>query len=397
MSTFEYCGFDPRGRASSGVIEAGSLKEARERLAAGGVLARRVNPSRRRLRFSTDVRAVVYRELSALLRAGFPMVQAMDTLIHSHPLSQARILLGSLREAVAHGRSLDEAMSQACPALPALERAMIAAAERSATMETMLERLSAFLEEQEKLRASIHTAFIYPACVVGLGALSAIVMLGVFVPMLTRALSVAETDLPALTQLIMRVGRFATHWVVLVALTALAGSVALAWRRARRDKAARERWDARLFRVPGLGRGYVLLAGLRFAETLATLLKSGVSAIEGLPLAAQATGSPWLTRLAAIEVESIRHGEKLSDAVERMPPLAAPLSPWIRTGEAGGNLAALLEHAASRCQSQFDRYVARLLAVVPLLLILLVGGFVLLIALAVLLPVFSLTEGLHPV
>jgi general secretion pathway protein F len=165
----------------------------------------------------------------------------------------------------------------------------------------------------------------------------------------------------------------------------------------RRDEEQRRRWDAFLFRVPVLGHGYRLVGNLRFARTLAILLQSGVSAIEGFSMAARATGSPWIAHLAIQEAESIRQGEKLSDAVERVPPLSDFLPAWIRTGEASGGIAALLENAASRYQYRLDRYVARSMTILPLVLILVVAAFVLLIALAVLLPVFSLSEGIKVV
>ncbi|NQT92115.1 MAG: type II secretion system F family protein [Lentisphaerae bacterium] len=143
-----------------------------------------------------------------------------------------------------------------------------------------------------------------------------------------------------------------------------------------------------------IGGGYGILVGLRFSRTLSILLQGGVSAVEALALAGEATGSCWMSEIAASEAESVRHGSSLSEAVARIPPLADTLPGWIQVGEASGNLARLLESAGERYQVRWDRYISRSLSFLEPVLILAIGSFVLLITLAVLLPVLSLTQGI---
>jgi general secretion pathway protein F len=173
-------------------------------------------------------------------------------------------------------------------------------------------------------------------------------------------------------------------------------SAGIVWFRARlrRLPSFRRRWERCLLRLPLFGKGYRLLVNLRFCRTLAILIRGGVSIIEAFPLAGRATGSRWVAARAAEESESLRHGSRLSDAVARIAPLAESVPGWIRVGEAGGDLARLLEHAGTRYQNRWDRFVRRTLSFVEPAIILVIGGFVLLVTLAVLLPVISLTRSI---
>ena len=114
--------------------------------------------------------------------------------------------------------------------------------------------------------------------------------------------------------------------------------------------------------------------------------------IDAFRLAGRATGSSWVENMTETEAGKVRHGDRLSDAVRRVPPLADSMPGWIEIGEAGGGMADLLATAADRYQQQWTRYTDRMLSLLEPLLILLIGAFVLLVALSVLLPVFSFSR-----
>jgi general secretion pathway protein F len=186
-------------------------------------------------------------------------------------------------------------------------------------------------------------------------------------------------------------GAFLSRWGA--AGAAVVAGAAIGFRRhIRTDGAARIRWDRFLFRLPLWGNGYALLVNLRFARTLAILLRGGVPLLDGFVLAGRAGGSPWVESLVKFEAESVRHGGTLAAALRRIPPLARSLPGWVQTGEAGGEMDRLLDAAARRFQGQWDRFVARCLSLLEPSLILLIGGFVLLVTLSVLLPIISMTQ-----
>jgi len=215
-------------------------------------------------------------------------------------------------------------------------------------------------------------------------------MLGVLLPRAQQMIGSAAV-LPLLTRVMLRLADAFFPW-------GLAGGVMLVvglggwWRFAWRRLEWRVRFNRCFCRLPFVGPAYSGLVSSRFARTLGILVRSGVSLVEAVPLAAGASGSAWCQQLAVAASDRIRHGCSLEAAVQTIPPLADTLTGWIGVGEASGELPKLLDHAADRCDRRFESLLARTLALLEPLLLLLIGGFVLLITLAVLLPGFSLTD-----
>lgn len=402
MTTFEYRGFDAAGRKQKGLLEAPDLKQAREKLAEAGVLAESVAPAgsrsgfrrRWRRRFSVERRIEFYRELASLLASGFPLVSALDILIQSPDLGVLRPLLANARDNIRDGSPLADALDAAGCGISRHERALVAAGERVAELDQVLERLAEFMEEQQRLRDKILTALMYPAILMAVAVAIAFGLLGFAMPRFGQLLmDQTHVAMPWLTRAMIGAGQAVALWgppcVLLVGVL-----LALARRRLRRDAAWAREVDRRRFMLPVIGRGYALLVGLRFARTLSLLLRGGVPLIDAMVLAGDATGSAWVGALAAREADAVRHGTSLAAALRRIPPLAAALAGWVQVGEAGGALDRMLENAGKRFQQQWERYLERRLALLEPALILLIGGVILLVVLAILLPIVSLNRSL---
>lgn len=403
MITFEYKGFDSSGGTQKGLIEALDIKHAREKLASTGILAEKITPAgqggtrwglSRGQTFSLDTRTVFYQELVSLIRAGLPLVASLDVLIKSQEMSQVRSLLANVRDKIKEGMPLADALSDASRKVSAYEKAVIGAGERAGVLGVVLERLARFLEEQNQMRERIITALIYPAIVIIVAVGIAVGLLGFSVPQLGQLLQ-QETNvtLPLLTRVMIHLGSFIAVWGLPILLVILAGAV-IAWRFIRRDPARIRVIDQQLFRVPVLGQGYTLLVNLRFARTLSLLLHGGVSLIDGMKLAGESTGSSWVSHLLINEADSVTHGASLANALMKIPPLAGSLAGWIQVGETSGELDRLLESASDRFQQQWNRFLSRLMAMLEPALIIMIGGFVLLVVLSILLPIMSLNQSL---
>ncbi len=391
MKTYAYRGYDSQGVVCKGLVEASSPKAAREKLAATGVLAERLlSGGTRKTGIPISRRGLLYRELASLLKAGMPLVTALGTLLKTPDLEGYAGVLADVRDHVREGSSLAAALRAAVAMLSPFEAATIDVAERTASLERVLEQLATFMEAQELLRERLQRALIYPSLVLGLGLAVAVVMLGVLVPR-TQQMIGGATPLPALTRGMLRLGEWFFPWgSLLLAAVVLLG---VDWRRRlRRDDDRRIAWNRRYYAVPLAGTGYRYLVSSRFARTLGILVRAGVSLVEGVPLAGRATGSAWCERLSVKASEAIRHGQSLEAAVRGMPPLADALAGWMAVGEAGGDLAGMLDHAAGRCDRRFEHFLAKSMALIEPLLLLVIGAFVLLITLAVMLPIFSLTD-----
>jgi type II secretory pathway component PulF len=400
VKTFRYSGFDREGRPRTGVVEAADPKEARVLLSRQGVMPERLADvesagpgGSRSLR--VEERAILYRELATLLKAGIPMMTAMQSLSAMPEFGRSQMRLAVARDRIREGAGLGEALDKAALGLNQFERAAIEAGMRAGVMEESLERLAGYLQEQQELRARIGSALTYPLVVLVFSLLVAVIMLGFVLPsalaMIRR--SGVETDLPALTRAML-----ALRSVGLWLFPLLAGVGALAaWlvrRRIRADAGFRVAMDRLAFRLPVTGRAYLLLVNLRFARTFVMVFRGGVAAEEGLALAGRACGSAWVEERSREEGEAVKHGSSLADAVRRIPPLEPFLPSWIQTGETAGSLADMLDHAANRIQQQWNRYVARLLSLLEPALILLVGGLVFLVVLSIILPLIRMNSGI---
>jgi len=393
MKTFEYKGFDAAGKAVRGLTEGMSVKHAREQLAAGGILSERITPTGRRVRLQPQERAILYRELSSLLRAGVPLLGALDIMLQSPELSGVRVVLAATRDGIREGRSLAQSLTQASASVGGFEGAVVEAGEVSGGLPGMLERCATFLEEQDRVRERVQGALVYPAIVFTVGIVVAILMLGLLLPRAAAVLGDRAGELPGLTRVMLGIGHgIGRGWPILLVLLIVV--VVLGQHVLRRGAPMRLRLDRVLFQAPGFGRGYRLLVNMRFARTLAILLGGGVSPIQGMVLAGRATGSAAVEADAGVAADRVEHGTSLSEAVQAIPPLSGTLPGWIRVGEASGELERLLDSAAGRFEEAWDRFLRRWLVIVEPLLIVLIGGFVLLVTLSVLLPILNLSQAL---
>jgi len=403
MTTFEYKGYDASGRVQSGLIEAADLKDARKRLAVQGLLpeslqavggtATRRNAAH--VAFPSDVRTMFYRELAALLGSGVALVPALDVILQAPELDKARALLAAVRDRVREGHPLSAAMAEVSSQVTSFEQSVMEVGERTGGMNEALDRLAAFLEEQEKLREKLMTALLYPCIVITLAVLIGGLVLVFMLPMVQRLFAETHLELPLLTRVMLTGGRALGGLLLLLVAGTILGVSGLR-RRLRTDEALRIRVDRRLFSLPLIGGGWRDLTSLRFVRVLGLLLERGVGLIESVPMAGRASGSPWLAECARRETEAMGEGKPLVEVIRGIRPLHPSLAAWVQAGEAGGNLPSLLDNAAQRFQQSWDRLASRGMLLLEIGMTLIVGLFVTLIALAVLLPVLQMNKGIMP-
>jgi len=399
VRTFEYRGFDGAGIASRGLVEADGTKEARALLAARGIFTERLTPAGSSKSSGSDrhsfrrpsVRSTVYREAASLLRAGLPLIRALDLLIDSPELRDCRRLLAGVRDRVKEGADPVRALAEA-GGLSLFESSFLDAGRRVGALDVGLDRAAAHLEEGCRIRDRLLATAVYPVVVGVLAMVVAVVLLGILLPAFARIWQESGVSLPLITRMMLAVGR-AMRWGVPLGCFAL-GFVWLLVRRRTVSAEFRMTVDRRLFRFPWIGRARSALVSMRFARTVSLLLNSGVQLLEAMDLAGRASGSPWVEARVGEEIETIRHGGRLSDALRRIPPLSVHLPGWAEAGETGGDLPAMLNAAANRSSEVWERLLSRGLSLLEPVLFILLGGFVFLIALAVMLPILSLNRGL---
>jgi general secretion pathway protein F len=298
-----------------------------------------------------------------------------------------------VRDKVREGAALADAFAASKIEVPAFEKATIEVAERTGSLENVLVQLADFIDEHRRMRERVQQALFYPALVFVLGSCVGIFMLGFLLPRTREMMSGTPLEMPWLTSVMLVAGDAVWPWGI-VALGGLFLILAGLARRVMAKHELRVKYDRRLLNMPLIGRGYRLLAAIRFSRTLSILVRSGVPLVDGIVLAGRSTGSVLIEDMARKESESIRHGLSLSEAMRNIEPLSDLLSGWAEVGETGGNLPDMMSRASERSAAAFDRYLSRSLVLIEPLMLLLIGGFVLLIVLSVMLPLFSLSSAI---
>ena len=388
--TFLYQGYSADGSRRSGRIEAGDEADAVRALLAEGIYARgvksvaagggggRLDPARR---------AVLWRELGALLGAGMPLDQALELMRQSEGAIAG--VLEKIAAGICGGASLSASLESV--GADAFERAAISSAEASATLPQTLARLADELDARQEARSRIRAALAYPSFVLVLGLIVAAGMLGLVVPRATDMMRASGMELPAASRALVAFARSVAVLAVPLAVVAALFFVA-AFARIRRGDAVAEALDRFLLRLPLLRLGGVV-AAQRFASVLSALGSGGMPVADALPLAAAAMNRPALARPALEAAGRVRAGESLSVALRAIPCVGGELARWAAVGEGAGCLPQMLSVAAGRFKARWERSLSLRLAMLEPAMLAAVGLFVFVLALALLLPVLSLANG----
>jgi general secretion pathway protein F len=288
------------------------------------------------------------------------------------------------------GHSLADGFSEFPQAFPELYRATVAAGEQSGHLDNVLERLADYTEARQELRQRITNAMVYPSALIIMAVAIIGIMLVTVVPKVVRVFENMSADLPALTKAMIATSDFLRNWWVLlfIGLAALAWGI---WWILKQD-GPRRRWHRFLLRVPIVARLTRGVNTARFTRTLSILAGSGVPILEALKISAEVVENVPMREAVTEATLRVREGASIAKslAASRLfPPMTIHL---IASGETGGRLDEMLGRAAAGQEREVDGLIAALLGILQPLLIVLMGGVVLLIVLAILLPIFEINS-----
>ena len=403
MSGFEYSALDATGRETRGVIEADTDRHARSLLRERGLAPLVVEGITRsaaahtggrerfsRPRLSRKGLALVTRQFATLVRAGLTIEEGLNVLIEQTESAGARTLFAAVRARVLEGQSLSHGLAAFPDAFPQIYRAMIEAGEQSGRLGDVLERLADYTENREALRDQVIIAFIYPVLLTVVAFIVIVFLVTYVVPQVTRVFANLGQTLPLVTRILIGVSNFARTsglvWLAGLAGAVFAGALLL------RDEARRRRWHGWLLRLPVLGRLIRSVNAARFSDTLGILTASGVPLLTSLQSAAAVVTN--LPMRAAVDeaVRRVREGGALAPALgaaKLFPPIVIHL---IASGEATGRLDTMLARAAEAQSRELVNWTRGMTAVLGPFLILAMGGVVLFLVVAILLPIFEMNQ-----
>jgi general secretion pathway protein F len=340
--------------------------------------------------FSTSERAVWTRQLAGLVGSGLPVERALAALGEEADDEKQRHLLAAIRADINSGSTLGRALAQFPQEFPAIDRAVIAAGEQSGHLSDVLNQLANDLEDQQVLRSKLLSASLYPA-IVSLVALAIVIFLVTsVVPQVAGVFAGTKRQLPGLTVAMLAISDFVRTWGWFMLLL-LAGGV-LAFRVAMRQAALRLRFDAAWLRLPLIGRLARGYNSARFASTLAMLTAAGVPILKALQAAADTLSNQALRADALEALVRVREGAPLGTALAQNARFPGLLSMFARLGEQTGQLPVMLQRAAQQMSGEVQRRAMALATVLEPLLIVAMGGMVMLIVLAVLMPIMQLNQ-----
>ncbi|QTF08716.1 type II secretion system inner membrane protein GspF [Brenneria izadpanahii] len=397
MARFRFEAANGTGQIQAGVIEAESARAVRAQLRERGLTPLEIRQSAAGQgnawlspRLSAADLCWATRELASLLGASLPLEAALTATVEQAEKKVVAEALTDVCNQVRGGMRLADALGQRPRDFPPIYRALIGAGEDSGDLARVMERLADYLESRDNLRSKMLTAFIYPAVVACVSLCIVIFLLGYVVPQVVGAFSQARQDLPAITQVMLTASRFVREWGWLAA-AALTGGFTL-WRRSLRNDAARLRWHGLLLRLPLAGK-YVLGSNTaRFASTLAILMDAGVPLLRALDAARQTLGNDYLRQCVLDATARVREGAPLAAALRVQKVFPPNLIHLTASGEKTGALATMLDRAAANLSRDLEHRAARLTALLEPLMILGMGGIVMMIVLAVLLPIMEINQ-----
>jgi general secretion pathway protein F len=400
MGAFEYTALDGRGRERTGVLEGDAARQIRQQLREQGLtplsvqeVQQREAKSRKTLFLrsisSTDL-ALITRQWATLVRSGLPVEEALRTVAQQAERPRLKSMMMAVRSRVMEGHSMAAALGDFPHVFSELYRATIEAGEQSGHLDVVLERLADYTESRQILSQKMSQAMIYPVMltVIALGAVG--FLLTYVVPKIVQVFEGIGQELPLLTRgLIATSEFFKGNWLLILIgiVVVVSGFIYLL-----RFEQFKTRYHLFLLRVPLVSRLVRGLNAARFARTLSIVAASGVPILDGLRIAAQVVTNLPMRKAVEEAASKVREGSaihKALDASRYFPPMTVHL---IASGEASGNIEEMLERAAESQEREMQALTEGLLGIFEPLLILMMGGIVLVIVLAILLPIFDMNQ-----
>ena len=400
MAAFEYQAKSATGKDQKGVIEADSIRQAREKLLQQQLIPIRIQAVKTRhqrafwqrwkSQLNTKALVGITRQLSTLLTAGVPLDEALSAIIEQQTKQHVRSIMLGVRAKVLEGLSLSQALSAFPDAFPAIYRTTIAAGEKAGRLDQVLNELASYTNKQQRLQQQIQQAMLYPLVMLVVSLSVVTYLLSAVVPKILQVVQDAHQALPWQTVALLNISHAITHdglWILLGLLALIAGCRYLL-----KQPKIKAGWHRLLTRLPLIGQLLMSLNVARFARTLSIATSAGVPILEALASANRAINlMPMQTKIATAMTE-IKEGTSLHHAFRRTGAFAPTFVYLIASGEASGQLDHALSQAADDEQHQLESWIKSALTLFEPIMILLMGGIVLFIVLAVLIPIFNLDQ-----
>lgn len=404
MAAFEYTALNQKGREEKGVLEADGVRQVRQLLRDKGLAPLTVNAAKEQKSSDTknplatwftpglSVRdlSLVTRQLATLIAAGLPVEEALLAVSKQSENQRIQSMLLAVRGKVMEGFSLANSLAEYPRAFPNLYRATVAAGESAGHLDLVLNRLADFTESQQESRSRIQQAMVYPVILFALTILILGGLLGYVVPDIVEVFADTGQELPALTQAIIATSDFIAAYGLVMLIGAVV--IAIGVQRALTVPSIRLAWDQRILHLPLFAKMSRGMNTAQFASTLSILSSSGVPLVDAMRIAGQVLSNTFLREKVAEATVKVSEGSSLNGALEQsgyFPPIMLHM---IASGESSGQLDDMLSRVANSMQQDVEALLNVLLSLFGPFMLLMMGGAVFTIVMAILLPIINLNQ-----
>ncbi|OGT39465.1 MAG: type II secretion system protein GspF [Gammaproteobacteria bacterium RIFCSPHIGHO2_12_FULL_38_14] len=405
MAAFQYTALDKNSKRIKGVVEADSARAARAQLRKqymtplsieeiSDVKKNKQQTSGQLFSFSRKISAadlsLLTRQMSTLLQAGLPIDEVLTALSEqTEKQTVKRILLG-VRAKVLEGYGLASAMDDFPSAFPPLYRTTVAAGERTGKIGPVLDKLADYTEKQHHIAQRIQQALIYPSMMTLVSVSIVIFLLIYVVPKIVAVFNQTNQTLPLATRFLINVSGFIQHDGMYL-LIALIGLIFL-WTRALKKEKFRRKIQGWILKIPVLGNAIRTINCARFGRTFGILNAAAVPVLEAMQASAALVKPIPMREKIEESIAQVREGSAIHVALQKSGYFAPMFLHLVASGEASGQLDLMLEKAAQYLENDVEALIQATLTLFEPLMIIVMGGIVLYIVLAIMLPIFALDQ-----
>jgi type IV pilus assembly protein PilC len=402
MATFAYKAKQADGNVVQGVVDADEQKQAVERLRNQKLVILEIGVKEKSIldpimamfkskgHVTSKDLVLFSRQLSTLVSAGVPIVQGLGILETQAENPAFREVLQAVKADIEGGLSISDALKKHPDAFPDLYCSMIKAGELGGILDTILERVTSYMENSEALKAKVKSAMMYPAIVLSICAIVTVFLFIFVIPTFKAIFESFGAELPMPTQIVIAISDILKHFWYLVI-----GAPFVGWKafeKFYKTPKGQKFVDAQALKAPIFGIILKKVAVAKFTRTLGTLIKSGVPIMQALETVAQTAGNVIVAEAVLSTRESIREGGRLADPLKKCGIFPNMVTSMISVGEETGSLDIMLTKIADFYDAEVDTAVKGLTSLIEPLVIVVMGFIIGGLVIAMFLPMFSLGE-----
>lgn len=395
MANYTWKGKTRAGDVREGTLQATTRDEALASLRRQGILQPTVTEKGKefalpKVRGSVkrkDV-AVFTRQFSVMIDAGLPLVQCLEILAGQQPNKVFAAILTEIRQDVESGSTLADAMRKHPKAFDDLYANMVAAGEAGGILDTILQRLSTYIEKIVKLKAAVRSALIYPISVICIACIVVWVILTFVIPVFADLFLGLGATLPLPTRIVIALSNFLRSWWWLL-IGGIVGSI-MSLRAYYKTEKGRFVIDNLMLKAPVIGLLLKKIAVARFCRTLGTLTSSGVPILDGLDITARTAGNAVIEQAIQTVRRAVEQGKTISEPLAQVKVFPSMVVQMVAVGEQTGAMDTMLSKIADFYEDEVDEATQNLLSLLEPLIILFLGTVIGGIVIAMYMPMFSL-------